>query len=225
LLLHGRSEAKLERTRALLNGRPGGGRVTTYRADLSSVASARGLVDKILREEPQVDVLINNAGVFAMADLRTDEGLDSRFAVNTLAPYVLACGLAGRLGPQGRIVNLSSAAQAPVSIDALTGRERLSDDQAYAQSKLALTMWTRALAARWDEDDPLPVAVNPGSLLASKMMPMACRARTLASPPISSRVRRCRMKSLMPPGSTSTTTAAGLPTRIPMRSTRPRSRR
>lgn len=118
LLLHGRSEAKLERTRALLNGRPGGGRVTTYRADLSSVASARGLVDKILREEPQVDVLINNAGVFAMADPGTDEGLDARFAVNTLAPYVLACALAGRLGPQGRIVNLSSAAQAPVSIDA-----------------------------------------------------------------------------------------------------------
>jgi NAD(P)-dependent dehydrogenase (short-subunit alcohol dehydrogenase family) len=115
-------------------------------------------------------VLINNAGVFAMADPRTNEGLDARFAVNTLAPYVLACGLAGRLGPQGRIVNLSSAAQAPVSIDALTGRERLSDDQAYAQSKLALTMWTRALADRWGEGDPLLVAVNPGSLLASKMV-------------------------------------------------------
>ena len=71
MLLHGRSEAKLERTRALLNGRPGGGRVTTYRADLSSVASARGLVDKILREEPQVDVLINNAGLTTRIPMRS----------------------------------------------------------------------------------------------------------------------------------------------------------
>ena len=71
MLLHGRSEAKLERTRALLNGRPGGGRVTTYRADLSSVASARGLVDKILREEPQLDVLINNAGLTTRIPMRS----------------------------------------------------------------------------------------------------------------------------------------------------------
>ncbi len=36
------------------------------------MVSARGLVDHILREEPQLDVLINNAGVFAMADPHPD---------------------------------------------------------------------------------------------------------------------------------------------------------
>ena len=87
-----------------------------------------------------------------------------------VAPLSAGRAQGQNLGMGGRIVNLSSAAQVPVSLAALAGEERLSDNDAYAQSKLALTMWTRALAARWGEDDPLLVAVNPGSLLASKMV-------------------------------------------------------
>lgn len=41
---------------------------------------------------------------------------------------------------------------------------------AYSQSKLAITMWTRHLARELGEDGPVVVAVNPGSLLASKMV-------------------------------------------------------
>lgn len=41
---------------------------------------------------------------------------------------------------------------------------------AYAQSKLALTMWNNALAASYGSEGPVFVAVNPGSLLASKMV-------------------------------------------------------
>jgi NAD(P)-dependent dehydrogenase (short-subunit alcohol dehydrogenase family) len=41
---------------------------------------------------------------------------------------------------------------------------------AYAQSKLALTMWSRQLALALGEDGPVIVAVNPGSLLGSKMV-------------------------------------------------------
>ncbi len=90
--------------------------------------------------------------------------------VNTLAPYLLTQRLLPLMGQSGRIINLSSAAQAPVDPRALAGQIRLSDDfNAYAQSKLALTIWSRQLA-RQHPQGPVIVAVNPGSLLGSKMV-------------------------------------------------------
>ena len=73
------------------------------------------------------------------------------------------------MGNDGRIINLSSAAQASVDLTALTGGVSLDDMDAYAQSKLAITMWTQHLAAELP-DGPSVLAVNPGSLLASNMV-------------------------------------------------------
>ncbi len=116
-------------------------------------------------------MLINNAGIFKVADPVTADGLDVRFAVNTLAPYLLTRKLLPLLGASGRVVNLSSAAQAPVDPQALAGRSSLSDDfKAYAQSKLGLTMWSRSLGLTHKGDGPMIVAVNPGSLLGTKMV-------------------------------------------------------
>ena len=42
--------------------------------------------------------------------------------------------------------------------------------EAYAQSKLAITMWSAHLASVWGDEGPMVVAVNPGSLLATKMV-------------------------------------------------------
>jgi len=41
--------------------------------------------------------------------------------------------------------------------------------EAYSQSKLALTMWSREMALV-QKDGPIVVAVNPGSMLGSKMV-------------------------------------------------------
>jgi NAD(P)-dependent dehydrogenase (short-subunit alcohol dehydrogenase family) len=116
-------------------------------------------------------VLINNAGIFKTGDPVTGDGLDVRFVVNTLAPWLLTQRLLPLLDGSARIVNLSSAAQAPVDPQALAGEVRVDDDfNAYAQSKLAITMWSRQLADRLGQEGPVVVAVNPGSLLASKMV-------------------------------------------------------
>ena len=55
------------------------------------------------------------------ADTFTDDGLDIRFAVNTVAPYLLIQRLLPLLRPGARVVNLSSAAQSPVNLEALAG--------------------------------------------------------------------------------------------------------
>ncbi len=67
-----------------------------------------------------------------------------------------------------RIINLSSRAQAPVSGLLISGKEQQTQSTAYAQSKLALTMWSFDLADR--EKDIIVIAVNPGSLLNTKMV-------------------------------------------------------
>jgi len=116
-----------------------------------------------------VDVLINNAGVFHTASPVLADGQDVRFVVNTLAPYRLTHDLLPIIPADGRVINLSSAAQAPVNIDALRGDARLDDMGAYSQSKLAITIWSRELAAALP-GGPTVIAVNPGSLLATKMV-------------------------------------------------------
>lgn len=171
LLLHGRNAEKLEATERKLADSTGAGLIYTYKADLSRLAEVDSLANAITREHGQLDVIINNAGVMRVPETITQDGLDVRFAVNTVAPYLLTKHLLPIMRPGSRVVNLSSAAQAPVELDALRGKNRLLDDMsAYAQSKLALTMWNNALAASLGSRGPVFVAVNPGSLLASKMV-------------------------------------------------------
>ncbi|MFP3422593.1 SDR family NAD(P)-dependent oxidoreductase, partial [Bacillus sp. SIMBA_161] len=79
-------------------------------------------------------------------DAVTEDGLDIRFAVNTVAPYLLTKSLLPLMNESGRIINLSSAAQQPLDMEALMGQKRISDGQAYAQSKLGLTMWSTELS-------------------------------------------------------------------------------
>jgi len=170
VILHGRNPAKLEKAVQAATAQGGGGRVEGHIADLSRMAQVGGLADVVALAHPKLEVLINNAGVFRTADEMTPDGLDTRFAVNTIAPYLLMKRLLPSMDEGSRIVNLSSAAQAPVDLSALVVGGRMDAAQAYAQSKLALTMWTRALADRLGADGPAVIAVNPGSLLATKMV-------------------------------------------------------
>jgi NAD(P)-dependent dehydrogenase (short-subunit alcohol dehydrogenase family) len=173
VLLHGRNPSKLEEAEKMLSALPGGGRVESYVADLSRMAEVEALAKAVAEKHAKLDVLINNAGVYSAPDPVTQDGLDVRFAVNTIAPYLLTQQLLPLLGSSGRVINLSSAAQSPVDPEALVGRVKLSDGAAYAQSKLALTMWSRSMALSLKDDGLAFIAVNPGSMLGSKMVKQA----------------------------------------------------
>jgi NAD(P)-dependent dehydrogenase (short-subunit alcohol dehydrogenase family) len=169
VLLHGRNPAKLADAKKALAALKGDESVEAYLADLSRLGDVEALAKAVIEKHKRLAVLVNNAGVLKTPNPVTADGLDVRFIVNTLAPYLLTKRLLPLLGKKGRVVNLSSAAQAPVNLDALAGRGELADMQAYAQSKLAITAWSRVMA-RSLPDGPAVIAVNPGSLLASKMV-------------------------------------------------------
>ncbi len=171
VLIHGRSMNKLNHTAQQLEPLSSTARVSSYCADLSQLKAVDELVQTITSEHQQLDVLINNAGVLKTANTRTDDGLDVRFAVNTIAPYVLTKGLMPLFKPSSRVINLSSAAQATVNLAALAGTQVVTEDfAAYAQSKLALTMWSMHLAESTKVHGPVITAINPGSMLGSKMV-------------------------------------------------------
>ena len=170
VLLHGRNPAKLEQAEQSLSARPDASQVASYLADLSRAADVESLAKAVAGDHPKLDVLINNAGIFKAPNPTTQDGLDVRFAVNTIAPYLLTIRLLPLMETSGRVINLSSAAQAPVHPPALAGEVELSAMDAYAQSKLALTMWSRGLALSLKDDGPAIIAVNPGSMLGSKMV-------------------------------------------------------
>ncbi|MEM9134904.1 MAG: SDR family NAD(P)-dependent oxidoreductase [Actinomycetota bacterium] len=168
LIVHGRSQAKLDRATERLAAETPSSVVGAELADLSHLDQVEALAVAVA-DQP-IDVIINNAGVYRTDHPITGDGLDIRFVVNTIAPYLLTRRLLPSLPAEGRIVNLSSAAQAPVDLDALLGRHRVPDMDAYAQSKLAITMWTKHLADELGPDGPAVIAVNPGSFLATKMV-------------------------------------------------------
>lgn len=164
ILLHGRNESKLQKVAQEI-----GGTTESYIADMSSLKQVDKLAQDIRARHTKIDVVINNAGVLKTPIAKSNDGLDIRFMVNTIAPYALTKNLLPIMEVTGRVINLSSAAQAPVDIQSLLGHRSLDDMAAYAQSKLAITIWTQELAKQMP-DGPVFIAVNPGSLLASKMV-------------------------------------------------------
>lgn len=170
LLIHGRNQEKLEQVKHSLSQLNSQANIETYIADFSKLADVQAFAEAVKKQHTKIDVLINNAGVFKIPHPITDTGLDIRFVVNTLAPFVLTQQLMPLFNSTGRVINLSSAAQAPVSLDALKGLQMLSDNAAYAQSKLAITMWTVHLAATLGAEAPSIIAINPASFLGSKMV-------------------------------------------------------
>ena len=172
VLLHGRNPAKLDEVVRSLRSLSKGVQIESYMADLSRLPNIELLAKTVTERAERLDVLINNAGIYNAPDPITQEGFDVRFVVNTIAPYLLTQRLMPLLGTSGRVINVSSAAQASVDLKALAGQVYLSAGAAYAQSKLALTMWSRSMALSLKEKDkgPAIVAVNPGSLLGSKLV-------------------------------------------------------
>ncbi len=173
VLLHGRSEKKLALVVEEIKSASNNQQVRGFVADLSDPDAVKSLAIEVSRAVPQLDVLINNAGVYRHTGQKPAGVIDIRFAVNLLAPIALTEGLLPILekstGP--RVINLSSAAQSSVNIRALDGINAIPEGEAYAQSKLALTMWSFHLAKQMR--DISVIAVNPGSLLNTKMVQQA----------------------------------------------------
>lgn len=170
IILHGRNTDKLEQAKKELKRLNNKSILDTVVCDLSILSRVHEMVSEINSKYDRVDVLINNAGIYVTDHTKTLDNLDVRFAVNTISPYILYKGLLGLMDKDSRVINLSSAAQAPVDLMALKEFSNMNDSDAYAQSKLAITMWSIEHGLK---EGPMILAVNPKSFLGSKMVKRA----------------------------------------------------
>jgi NAD(P)-dependent dehydrogenase (short-subunit alcohol dehydrogenase family) len=174
LILHGRNQEKGE---ALLEElRPKATGELEFRlAHFKSLDEVRDLADSLL-DEDHIDVLVNNAGIGTAGPREeSDDGYELTFQVNYLAPFLLTrqlLPLIERSAP-ARIVNVSSAGQAPIDFDDVMLESSYSGVQAYCQSKLALVMLTFDLAEELEETGVTANCLHPGTYMPTNMVRQA----------------------------------------------------
>jgi NAD(P)-dependent dehydrogenase (short-subunit alcohol dehydrogenase family) len=171
LILHGRNEEKGQALLDELEPKTSG-ELVWLRADFSSMDDVRELADRLLEEE-RIDVLVNNAGIGTAGPREESaEEYELTFAVNYLAPFLLTrrlLPLIERSAP-ARIVNVSSAGQAPIDFDDVMLEQSYSGVQAYCQSKLALVMLTFDLAEELEGSGVTANCLHPGTYLPTNMV-------------------------------------------------------
>ncbi len=157
VILVGRNKAKCEaaieeicRNVSIVSNK---NRVSYLLADLSSQASIHQLANKFLESYGNLNILINNAGVFLSRRVTTVDNIEYTFAVNHLAPFLLTNLLFERIkaSSPSRIITTSSVAHrgAYINFDNLQfERGRYNGVEAYRQSKLANILFTKELARR-----------------------------------------------------------------------------
>ena len=124
-------------------------------ADVTDPSSVNALFDAVARTYSRVDVLVNNAGVGAVAPSEelSAEVWSRTLAVNLTGTFLCAQAAARHMLPAGRgvIVNIAS----------LFGATGMPMRAAYAASKHAVVGLTKVLATEWAGRGIRVVAVEP----------------------------------------------------------------
>ena len=181
LLIHGRDEVRGQQTLEHIRARTGNDNLHWLRADFASLHEVRALAQQVTREHDGLDALVNNAGIGATSAggdgrrMESRDGYELRFAVNYLAGYLLTRSLLPLLerSAPARIVNVSSAGQAPIDFDDVMLEQHYSGVQAYCQSKLALVMLTFDLAEELEGSGVTANCLHPGTYMPTNMVRQA----------------------------------------------------
>jgi len=163
-----RNRERAEVARSLIRATTGNDAVDFVLADLSSQAEIRQLARDLLARYPQIQVLVNNAGVINRKRETTVDGIETVFAVNHLAYFLLTHLLLERLTISGsaRIVNVASDAHrwGNLDFDDLQNARKYRPFPVYGQSKLCNILFTRELA-RWVAGTGVTVnCLHPGGV-------------------------------------------------------------
>jgi NAD(P)-dependent dehydrogenase (short-subunit alcohol dehydrogenase family) len=144
-----RDQARADATMAKLQRVNPASEHVSHLADLSLLAEQKRVAGEIAAE-PQIDVLINNAGALFNKRRETADGLETTFALNHMSYFTITNLLLPRLKPGARIVSTASDAHkgAALDMDDLQSRKGYMGFRVYSNSKLCNILFTRELARR-----------------------------------------------------------------------------
>ncbi|XP_052841640.1 retinol dehydrogenase 11 isoform X1 [Drosophila gunungcola] len=161
-----RSKEKGERARKEIVKRTGNPNVFSRECDLSSLDSIRQFAADFKKEQSQLHVLINNAGVFWEPRRLTKEGFEMHLGVNHIGHFLLTnllLDVLERTAPSRVVVVASKAHErGQIHVEDMHGQDFYDEGVAYCQSKLANILFARELAKRLEGTGVTVNALNPG---------------------------------------------------------------
>lgn len=148
----------------------GTGQVDLIRLDLNSLTQINAAADEIISKYPQIDVLVNNAGMMTPELEATEDGFEKQIGVNYLGPFLWTLKLLPlvKKSEQGRIINLASLMHILGNIKP----EIFQADQikkyngvlSYGNSKLANLLFSNILAQQLQGTNVTSNALHPGGV-------------------------------------------------------------
>lgn len=163
-----RNRARAEAAQHAIRTATGNATIDIALADLSSQAEIRRLAQELLGRYPRIHALCNNAGVVNMKRTVTVDGIETVFAVNHLAYFLLTQLLLPRLveSAPARIVNVASDAHhwGTLDFNDLQNERRYRGLKVYGQSKLCNLLFTRELARRIAGTGVTVNSMHPGGV-------------------------------------------------------------
>jgi NAD(P)-dependent dehydrogenase (short-subunit alcohol dehydrogenase family) len=167
LVLVGRDPGRLETLRDDLASRRGEERFAAVVADMSSLESVAGAVERILATEPRLDVLVDNAGAIFHERRPSPDGIEATFATLVVGPFALIGGLLPLLNATAgsRVIAVTSGGQYAQRLDLddlESTREPYSGARAYARAKRAQVGLVREWARRFGPGGIRVNAMHPG---------------------------------------------------------------
>jgi NAD(P)-dependent dehydrogenase (short-subunit alcohol dehydrogenase family) len=168
LTIVGRDRARGEAAVAEMRAASGNPDVQLALANLASQAEVRRLGGELLERLPCIHVLVNNAGIVNLRHATTPDGIESVFAVNHLAYFLLTTLLLERLraSAPARVVNVASDAHrwGTIDFDDLGHERRYRAMRVYGSSKLANVLFTAELARRLEGSGVTVNCLHPGAV-------------------------------------------------------------
>ncbi|MFW9818288.1 MAG: SDR family oxidoreductase [Candidatus Thorarchaeota archaeon] len=165
LVLVCRDQTRAEHAIAEIKEKTGNESIDLILADLSSQKSIHELVSEFNNRYDQLNILINNAGVNLHKQTFTEDGIETTFAVNYLAHFMLCNLLFEKLekSESARILNVASSVQAKsIDFEDLYGDHHYSQWRAYSQSKLAVVLFTYEFAKKIEGSGVSVNCLHPG---------------------------------------------------------------
>jgi retinol dehydrogenase-14 len=171
LIMIGRDAVKTAQRVEELRQRSGSRTVDSLLCDFSVQAQIRRLAEEFRTRYEKLHVLVNNAGTVFTKRTLTVDGIESKFAVNYLGPFLLTNLLLDVLkaSAPARVINVSSSGHYSGTMDFndLGFEHGYQIMRAYGRSKLAAVLFTRELAKRLQGANVTVNVLHPGAVATS----------------------------------------------------------
>ncbi len=165
VLIHGRSEERCKQTMDELSEITA--KLDYFNYDLISLKEVFNFSNEVKKKYDNLDVLINNAGVYLNDYTLSPEGIEATFQINYLSMFFLTLNLLPVIKPvntePARIINVSSTAHSSeMDFENLINAARYDGHKAYNLSKLCAIYFTFELSERLKDKNIMVNCLHPG---------------------------------------------------------------